>query len=90
MTKLEDRVKQVIRDMHKQHSRQIDQQVYSILFLGIMIGIALAYSGLLGFSSGFITGVIISEKFGWEWSRKIIVVSEHVSMYLKNYFKKRD
>lgn len=60
---MEDRVKTLLTNMNDEHQQKIDQQISGIFLFGFLAGIVFSYTSILGYSAGFLTGVIIRNSF---------------------------
>ena len=60
--KVDERIKNVLLQTQAEHSHKIDQKITGIFLCGFLLGIAFSYTGLFGFGSGVITGIILTRK----------------------------
>jgi hypothetical protein len=58
----EDKIKKLFSEMHINHQHNINKQIQGIFLFGFTMGIAFSYSGLFGFSTGFLTGLVLTRK----------------------------
>ena len=84
MSKIEERLKSVLNEINTEHKQKIDQQIYGIFLFGFMMGIMFSYTSLLGYSSGFVTGVIVSNNFPKKLQERI----EDLNYIFSNIFNK--
>jgi len=63
MSKTEERLRNVLNEMNSKHKQKIDQQIYGIFLFGFMMGVIFSYTNLLGYSAGFVTGIIACNNF---------------------------
>ena len=63
MSKTEERLKNILNEINNKHKQKIDQQIYGIFLFGFMIGVVFSYTSLLGYSAGFVTGIIACNNF---------------------------
>lgn len=62
-TKTEERLKKLLDDNLNAHIDVVNQKVSGMFFYGMMSGIILSYSGLLGYISGIGTGILIATQY---------------------------
>jgi hypothetical protein len=77
MPSLDERVKTVLTELQTEHRRKVDEKVSGMVTLGFILGLVFAYTGLLGFCSGFALGVVTTHKFGEEaygWSQNVVTL----------------
>lgn len=60
---MEERLRNVLNEMNSKHKQKIDQQIYGIFLFGFMMGVVFSYTNLLGYSAGFVTGIIAFNNF---------------------------
>ena len=63
MTKSEDKLKILLKEINEDHQIKIDQQISGIFLFGFLSGVVFSYTGLMGFSVGFSTGLVIRNSF---------------------------
>ena len=63
MSKTEERLIKVLHEINSKHKQKIDEQIYGIFFFGFMSGIVFSYTNILGYSAGFVTGIIACNHF---------------------------
>ena len=60
---MEDKLKNILITLNNEHEKKINEQISGIFLFGFMIGIIFSYTGFLGYSSGFITGIVLRNHF---------------------------
>lgn len=50
-------------ELQTEHARKVDDQISGVLLFGFVLGIFFSYSGMLGFGTGFVMGVVATRKF---------------------------
>lgn len=84
MSKIEERLKNVLNEINTEHKQKIDQQIYGIFLFGFIIGILFSYTSLLGYSAGFVTGIIACNNFPKKVKERI----EDITYICSNLFDK--
>lgn len=84
MSKTEERLKKVLTEINNDHKNKIDQQIYGIFLCGFMTGVIFSYTSLLGYSAGFITGIIINNNFSNKFNEYI----ENINYIFSNSLNK--
>lgn len=62
-TKTEERIKRLMEENLEKHIEVVNERIGGVFFYGVMVGIVLSYSGLLGYVAGVGTGVVLATKY---------------------------
>jgi len=62
-TKTEERIKRLMDENLQQHIEIVNDRVGGVFFYGVIVGIVISYSGLLGYVAGVGTGVVLATKY---------------------------
>ena len=84
MTKSEDKLKILLKEINEDHQVKIDQQIYGIFLFGFLSGVLFSHTGLIGFSVGFLTGLVIRNSF----SKKSYETIEKITDIFSNMLNK--
>ena len=60
---MEEKLKNILITINKEHQKKISDQIYGIFLLGFILGVIFSYTGILGFFAGFCCGIIIRNRF---------------------------
>jgi hypothetical protein len=95
MTKSDDKLKALLKEINEDHQTKIDKQIYDhqtkidqqfsgIFLFGFLSGVVFSYTGLMGFVVGFSTGLVIRNSF----SKKSYETIENVTDIFFNILNK--
>jgi hypothetical protein len=95
MTKADDKLKSLLKEINEDHQTKIDQQLSGhqtkidqqlsgIFLFGFLSGVVFSYTGFMGFVVGFSTGLVIRNSF----SKKSYETIEKVSDIFFNILNK--
>lgn len=57
---MERRIKMMLKEMNDAH---IDGQLSGIFLFGFIMGIVFSYTGIIGFTCGIATGIVLARKY---------------------------
>lgn len=60
--KAEERVRKILEEQERRNIDLLTEKSSSLVGMGVIIGIILSYSGILGFAAGFAAGLIVTNK----------------------------
>lgn len=63
--KTEERIRKILDEQTQRQIDTLDKHISGIFLYGILIGVVLSYSGIIGFFSGFFSGVILTKKYNY-------------------------
>jgi len=62
-SKTDERIKRLMEENLEKHIEAVNERIGGVFFYGVMVGIVLSYSGLLGYLTGVGTGVVLATKY---------------------------
>jgi hypothetical protein len=60
---IDESIKQLFEEHHKKNIDLINDKISGIFLYGVIVGIIVSYSGLLGYVAGVGSGIILANKF---------------------------
>jgi len=60
--KTEERLKLLFEEQHKKNTDNINDKVSGVFLYGVIVGIIISYSGILGYCAGVVSGIILANK----------------------------
>ena len=60
---MEERVRTIMIELNQNHRKYMNERISGIFSFGFVMGLIFSYTGILGFISGIIVGIVLARKF---------------------------